>query len=99
MANTEIPQVNIDSTLHETRQFEPSKEFSERAHIKSREEYDRIYAESINDPEKFWGGIASDLHWFKKWDKVLDWNVPWAKWFVGGQINRFSWKSRSFPTC
>jgi acetyl-CoA synthetase len=87
MANTEIPQVNIDSTLHETRQFEPSKEFSERAHIKSREEYDRIYTESINDPEKFWGGIASDLHWFKKWDKVLEWKAPWAKWFVGGQIN------------
>jgi acetyl-CoA synthetase len=87
MANTEIPQVNIDSTLHETRQFEPPKEFSERAHIKSREEYDRIYTESVNDPEKFWGGIASDLHWFKKWDKVLEWNVPWAKWFVGGQIN------------
>jgi acetyl-CoA synthetase len=87
MGNTEIPQVNIDSTLHETRQFEPPKEFSERAHIKSREEYDRIYTESLKDPEKFWGGIASDLHWFKKWDKVLEWNVPWAKWFVGGQIN------------
>jgi acetyl-CoA synthetase len=41
----------------------------------------------VKDPEKFWGGIASDLHWFKKWDKVLEWNVPWAKWFVGGQIN------------
>ncbi len=88
MANTEItPQVNIDSTLHETRQFEPPKEFSGRAHIKSREEYDRIYAESIHDPEKFWSGIASDLHWFKKWNRVLEWNVPWAKWFVGGEIN------------
>jgi acetyl-CoA synthetase len=88
MANTEItPQVNIDSILHESRCFEPPRQFSERAHIKSREEYDRIYAESINDPEKFWGGIASDLHWFKKWDKVLEWDVPWAKWFVGGEIN------------
>ncbi len=88
MANTEItPQVNIDSTLHEIRQFEPPKEFSERAHIKSREEYDRIYTDSVKDPEKFWGGIASDLHWFKKWDKVLEWKTPWAKWFVGGQIN------------
>lgn len=88
MADTDItPQVNIDSILQESRQFEPPKEFSERAHIKNREEYDRIYAESVKDPEKFWGGIASDLHWFKKWDKVLEWNVPWAKWFAGGQIN------------
>jgi acetyl-CoA synthetase len=88
MANTEItPQVNIDSILQETRQFEPLKQFSERAHIKSREEYDRIYAESIQDPEKFWAGIAADLHWFKKWDKVLEWDTPWAKWFVGGEIN------------
>jgi len=88
MANTDItPPVNIDSILQESRQFEPPKEFSERAHIKNREEYDRIYAESVKDPEKFWGGIASDLHWFKKWDKVLEWNVPWAKWFTGGQIN------------
>ena len=88
MADTDItPQVNIDSILQESRQFEPPKEFSERAHIKNREEYDRIYAESVKDPEKFWGGIASDLHWFKKWDKVLEWNVPWAKWFTGGQIN------------
>jgi len=88
MANTDItPPVNIDSILQESRQFEPPKEFSERTHIKNREEYDRIYAESVKDPEKFWGGIASDLHWFKKWDKVLEWNVPWAKWFTGGQIN------------
>jgi len=88
MANTDItPPVNIDSILQESRQFEPPKEFSERAHIKNREEYDRIYAESVKDPEKFWGGIASDLHWFKKWDTVLEWNVPWAKWFAGGQIN------------
>jgi acetyl-CoA synthetase len=88
MADTDItPQVNIDSILQESRQFEPPKEFSERAHIKNREEYDRIYAESVKDPEKFWGGIASDLHWFKKWDTVLEWNVPWAKWFAGGQIN------------
>ena len=88
MANTDItPPVNIDSILQESRQFEPPKEFSERTHIKNREEYDRIYAESVKDPEKFWGGIASDLHWFKKWDTVLEWNVPWAKWFAGGQIN------------
>jgi len=88
MANTEItPQVNIDSILQEKRLFEPPADFSRHAHIKSLEDYERIYAESIKDPEKFWAGIAADLHWFKKWDKVLEWNAPWAKWFVGGQIN------------
>ncbi|MBA3916181.1 MAG: AMP-binding protein, partial [Acidobacteriales bacterium] len=79
--------VNIDSTLHEDRSFPPSPEFSAQAHVKSVEEYERMYRESIDDPDKFWAGVASELHWFKKWDKVLEWNSPWAKWFVGGQIN------------
>jgi len=78
---------NIDSTLQEQRSFEPPAEFSQHAHIKSRAEYDRIYKESVDEPEKFWARIAGELHWFKKWDKVLEWNCPWAKWFVGGQIN------------
>jgi acetyl-CoA synthetase len=88
MANTPVvSQVNIDSILQESRVFPPSPEFASKAHIKSLEEYERIYNEAKADPEKFWGGIAEELHWFKKWDKVLEWNAPWAKWFVGGQIN------------
>ena len=51
------------------------------------EEYERLYREAETDPDKFWAGIASELHWFKPWDKVLDWNCPWAKWFSGGEIN------------
>ena len=78
---------NIDSVLHEQRKFECPEQFREQAHIKSLEDYERIYQESIEQPEKFWGRIASDLHWFKKWDKVLEWNNPWAKWFVGGELN------------
>ena len=88
MGNTSaISQVNIDSILQETRVFPPSPEFSSKAHIKSLEEYERIYKEAKDNPEKFWAGVAEELHWFKKWDKVLEWNAPWAKWFVGGQIN------------
>ena len=88
MGNTSaISQVNIDSILQETRVFPPSPEFSSKAHIKSLEEYERIYKEAEDNPEKFWAGVAEELHWFKKWDKVLEWNAPWAKWFVGGQIN------------
>lgn len=78
---------DISSLLKEERVFMPSDEFRGRAHIKSREEYDEIYKRSVQDPEGFWADIASDLHWFKKWDKVLKWNEPFAEWFVGGQLN------------
>src|SRR5450432_2548711 len=89
MANTptKATSTDIDSILHEDRKFECPEEFRKHAHIASLEEYDRIYRESVNDPERFWGNVANDLHWFKKWDRVLEWNCPWAKWFVGGQIN------------
>jgi acetyl-CoA synthetase len=78
---------NLDSTLREDRVFPPPQEFSAHAHIKSIEDYERLYKQSIEDPETFWAGVANELHWFKKWDKVLEWDLPWAKWFVGGQIN------------
>jgi acetyl-CoA synthetase len=78
---------DIDSTLRENRVFPPPAEFAAKAHIKSLEEYEALYKKSIEDPEAFWSGAAEDLHWFKRWDKVLDWNLPWAKWFVGGKIN------------
>ena len=82
-----MAQSNIDSILKERRVFEPSAEFSQQAHIKSIEEYERAYSEAETNPDKFWGEIAGQLHWFRTWDKVLDWDAPWAKWFVGGQIN------------
>ena len=78
---------DLDSTLRENRVFPPPEEFSRKAHIKSLEEYEALYKQSIEDPESFWAGAAKELHWFKPWDKVLDWNLPWAKWFVGGKIN------------
>jgi acetyl-CoA synthetase len=80
-------QPDINSLLKEDRVFEPPASFSDTAHIKSREEYDRIYQRSIEDPEGFWAEIAGELDWFKKWDKVLEWKEPFAEWFVGGQIN------------
>jgi acetyl-CoA synthetase len=81
------PHSNIHSVLQEDRKFECPEHFRQQAHVKSLEDYDRIYRESVEQPEKFWGRIAEELHWFKKWDKVLEWNHPWAKWFVGGQLN------------
>jgi acetyl-CoA synthetase len=82
-----MSQSSIDSILKENRVFKPSDEFSQSAHIKSLEQYEQIYREAEADPEKFWGDVASELHWFRPWDKVLEWASPWAKWFVGGQMN------------
>ena len=78
---------NIDSTLHEDRRFECPPEFARRAHIKSLSEYEALYRESLDQPDQFWSRAANELHWFKKWDSVLEWQCPWAKWFTGGQLN------------
>ena len=87
MPDPTATQVNIDSTLDEQRIFEPPVEFSQKAQIKSLAEYETLYKESVEQPEKFWARAAQELHWFRKWDKVLEWKAPWAKWFVGGEIN------------
>jgi acetyl-CoA synthetase len=57
--------------------------------ISSFEEYQKVYDKSVNEPEAFWSEIASNLHWRKKWDKVLDWNFETAntKWFINGKMN------------
>ncbi|HSB09547.1 MAG TPA: acetate--CoA ligase [Blastocatellia bacterium] len=78
---------SIDSILKETRIFQPPAEFSQHAHIKSLEHYEQLYRDAEENPEAFWGRIAEELHWFRKWDRVLEWEMPWAKWFVGAQIN------------
>jgi acetyl-CoA synthetase len=49
--------------------------------------YKKLYKESIDKPEKFWGNEAKELVWRKKWTKVLDWKPPFAKWFDGGKLN------------
>src|SRR5437016_5082014 len=79
---------NIESLQHEVRVFPPPKSFAEQAHIKSMAEHEALLAEASTNPEKFWARYAeSELHWFKKWDTVLDWDLPHAQWFVGGNIN------------
>src|SRR4051812_1266111 len=83
-----VKPMGITSVLQETRVFPPPKEFSRRAHIKSMAEYRKLYQESIRSPEKFWARQAKqELVWFKPWKKVLQWKAPFAKWFVGGQLN------------
>ena len=57
--------------------------------IKSLEQYHSDYKKSIEDPEGFWGAVAENFLWTKKWDKVLDWNFtePKIEWFKGGKLN------------
>lgn len=80
-------QIDIESQLTEKRTFKPAKGFASKAHIPSLDTYEKLYAESIKSPDKFFAKQADELHWFKKWRKVSEWKAPFAKWFVGGQIN------------
>ncbi|MBU6399749.1 MAG: acetate--CoA ligase [Verrucomicrobia bacterium] len=88
MSQTDKSAPNIESVLHEARVFPPPKAFARGAHLKSLAQYRQLYRESIQAPERFWGRQAKDeLVWFRPWKKVLRWNEPFAKWFVGGRLN------------
>jgi acetyl-CoA synthetase len=78
---------NIESHLIEKRVFKPSREIAKNARIKSLAQYRKMYRESIRSPDRFWAREAKELIWHKSWKKVLDWKAPFAKWFVGGQLN------------
>jgi len=86
-----MPESNsIESTLHENRVFEPvdaQKVGAPRWLVNSMDDYEAMHRRSIEDPEGFFAEVADDFHWFKRWDTVLEWNAPDAKWFVGGQTN------------
>jgi acetyl-CoA synthetase len=73
----------IDALLTENRKFPPPSDFARNAHVNDT----TLYARATRDPEAFWASQAEELEWFKKWDKVLDWAPPHAKWFIGGKIN------------
>ena len=77
----------ITSLLEEKRVFPPPKEFSEKAYVKSMEEYEALYKQSEKDLEGFWAKQAEALDWYKKWDSVLSGEPPFWKWFVGGKLN------------
>ena len=79
----------ITSMMEETRLFPPPEGFAKQAHIKSREEYQRLYDRSLKDPQGFWGGVASELQWFKKWDTINkeSFSEGRIEWFLGGKTN------------
>ena len=74
----------IEALLEEQRVFPSPEEFAKNAHVNA----DEIFAQAAADPEAFWASVAEELHWFKKWDQVLDESdPPFFKWFVGGKLN------------
>jgi acetyl-CoA synthetase len=79
---------NIVSMMEESRVFEPSEEIKKQAYL-SMEDYKKLYRKSIDKPDEFWKEMADQLEWFKKWEKVCEWdfNKPEIKWFVGGKLN------------
>ncbi|MEM9156246.1 MAG: AMP-binding protein, partial [Cyanobacteria bacterium P01_F01_bin.33] len=77
----------IESVLHEERLFAPPLEFASRARVTA-ESYRSMVRAARENPEQFWGELAEkELHWFQPWERVLDWQLPFAKWFVGGKLN------------
>ena len=79
----------ILSMQEETRVFPPPENIKKTAFIKTLEEYKKLYKKSVDDPDGFWAEQAKELEWFKKWDKVSEWdfNKPELKWFIGGKLN------------
>ena len=75
--------------LGNMRKYEPNAELTKHAHISSIEDYKRMYDDSIKNPESFWEGQADRISWFRKWNKVWDWDFDDAhiKWFEGAKLN------------
>ncbi len=78
----------IHSVLNEARTFPPPEAFSKRAHIKSLDEYRRLYQQALDDPEGYWGARGrEELFWKEPFKTVLEWQPPHARWFVEGKTN------------
>jgi acetyl-CoA synthetase len=73
---------SLENLSYEERTFAPSPQFSAEANAQA-----SLYDEADADRLGFWAKQAENLHWERKWDQVLDWQLPYAKWFIGGKIN------------
>jgi acetyl-CoA synthetase len=82
-----------EATASDNRVFNPNPDFVKGAHIKSMDEYMKLYQRSIDDPDGFWGEMAEQFHWFKKWDTVrsFNYNVKTGpidiQWYAGATTN------------
>lgn len=79
---------SMESVSHENRKFSPTAEFTQNATVSGMDAYRSLYEKSIQNPEAFWAEAADELHWFKKWDTVLDESeAPFYKWYDGSRTN------------
>ncbi len=78
--------MSIETLLQETQVFKASDSFKKNANLKS----DTIYQKANKDRLAFWEEQAQNLLWFKPWKHIMEWNRPYAKWFIGGQLNASS---------
>ncbi|MBT9142181.1 MAG: Acetyl-coenzyme A synthetase [Dehalococcoidia bacterium] len=78
-----------DKVVNNGNVYVPPQGFVDDARIKSMEEYEAMYNRSLNDPEGFWPEMANQLHWFKPWEKVVEYDFVNANiaWFIGGKLN------------
>jgi acetyl-CoA synthetase len=83
-----VTDSTITSVSRESRVFKPSAEFKGQANLGSFAKYRKLYAESVNAPEKFWARQAREnLLWRRPFKQVLQWKLPHSKWFTGGYLN------------
>ena len=80
---TQVTPGPIDALLHEERRYPPTPVFAAQANWND----PSIYTRAAADPQAFWAEQAGRIDWSEPWHSVLEWQVPWAKWFVGGQLN------------
>ena len=73
---------SFENLSYEDRTFAPSDSFIKNANVKS-----DVYQEADSDRLAFWEKQANRLDWHQKWSQVVDWQIPFAKWFVGGKLN------------
>ena len=77
----------IETHSTDSRRFSPSAEFSAKARIGTLARYQELYRESLESPETFWQRETSDLVFRKKWSTLSEWKAPFAKWFLGAELN------------
>ena len=75
--------------MSKNKVFKPSGDWIKKSHVDSLEKYEKIYHDSVSNPDEFWGTIADRLKWYKKWDSVSDVDYKKAdiKWFLNGKLN------------
>jgi len=77
------PTGTIEGLLVESRTYPPPPAFAKQANVNDAE----LYKRALENPEAFWAGVAENLAWDKKWEKVLEWDPPKVSWFTGGMLN------------